>query len=613
LRPPATTAVERVRALGSAPFAPAFVVTAALVVAVVALQGSYYDGVLVLAVAYAVVTVGMAVQIGYSNQLAFSQSVFMGIGAYGVALLNTRYGWATPLALVAVVAGCGVLGTLVGSVVTRAPGLALALATILFPIPVTTYVTYSDFLGGYTGIGGIDPLWAGDTAEDGIIRSGIVAVILLGICLLVCGRILRSGIGLELALSSDERTSGALGILTSRRKLELYVLGSMLAALGGALFASTQVVVSSDVFSQATELTLLVMLFVGGRRSLVGAVVGAIGIEYLSGSTTLINTHLLVIQGVLLTVVLLFEPEGIAGIAGRVAGALARRLGEAPAVESVTPAGTGPVTIAAAGDGLGRGGRPDAPVLDCRGLSRRFGGLVAVDGVSLRIPERGLYGICGPNGAGKTTLLELIAGGLASDAGTVLLEGQDVTRRTAAQRAQLGVARTFQTVRLLRHRSALDNVAVACLPSHRTPMVRALIRSDLAGATACAREALARAGIGDLSHDDPGRFTLEGQRMVELARAIAARPRLLLLDEPASGLSGAQRGRLADLLVRMGEEMTILVVEHDLELLATIARRLFVMIDGRLRFEGDPGEFRTSSLVRTELMGLVGDYAASGG
>jgi ABC-type branched-subunit amino acid transport system ATPase component len=355
------------------------------------------------------------------------------------------------------------------------------------------------------------------------------------------------------------------------------------------------------------------MLFVGGRRSLVGAVVGAIGIEYLSGSTTLINTHLLVIQGVLLTAVLLFEPEGVAGIAGMVVRAMARRLGETESAESVTSAEPSPARVAVLDDPHGARDGPEAAVLDCRGLSRRFGGLVAVDDVSLRIPERGLYGICGPNGAGKTTLLELIAGGLASDAGQVFVEGRDVTRRTAAERAQLGVARTFQTVRLLRHRSALDNVAVACLPSHRTLMVRAVVRSDLAGASARAREALERVGIGDLSLDDPGRLTLEGQRMVELARAIAARPRLLLLDEPASGLSGAQRARLAELLVRLGDEMTILVVEHDLELLASMARRLFVMIDGRLRFEGDPAEFRASSLVRTELMGLVGDYAVSGG
>jgi branched-chain amino acid transport system permease protein len=605
----------RRRALGWGPAATAAVVTALGVASIVALQGSYYDSVLVLAVSFAIVTVGMAVQIGYSNQLAFSQSVFMGAGAYGVAILDTRYGWSVPLALLTVFVASGVVGAVVGSVVTRAPGLALALATVLFPIPVATYVTYTDFLGGYTGIEGIEPLWAGGTAADSLVRSGVIAALILGACVFVCGRILRSGIGLELALSSDQRTAGPLGILTGRRKLELFILGSMLAGLGGGVFAATQVVVSPDIFSQTTELTLLVMLFVGGRRSLIGAVVGAVGIEFLSGSTTAINTHLLIIEGVLLTAVLLFEPGGIAEIAGTAARRVGRRSGAAPARAAGAAAAVRPLhdTWGERGrpevDGGGAGGRP---ILDCRHVSKRFGGLVAVDDVSLEVPRRGLYGICGPNGAGKTTFLELVSGGLPLDGGRVFVDGRDVTGWTAAQRAQLGVARTFQTVRLMRHRSALDNVAVACLRSHRTFVTRAVIRSELAEAREHAHLALDRVGIAHLAHVDPGRHTLEVQRMVELARALAARPRLLLLDEPASGLSGVQRRRLTELLAGLGEEIAIVVVEHDLELLASIAGRLFVLVDGRLRFGGDPAEFRASSLVRTELMGLVGEAYAAG-
>jgi len=594
------------------PTGTAIWVTSLAILAVVALQGGYYGSVLVLGIAYAIVTVGMAVQIGYSHQLAFSQSVFMGMGAYGVAILDTRYGWPVPLALPVVVLGSGLVGAAVGSVVTRAPGLALALATVLFPIPVTTYVTYSDYLGSYTGIGGIAPLWAGDSASDSLIRSGIASALLLGLCVFACGRILRSGIGLELAVSSDERSAGALGIRTSRRKLELFVLGSMLAALGGAVFAGTQTVVSSDIFSQVSELTLLVMLFVGGCRSLVGAVVGAIGIEYLAGSATFVNTHLLIIEGVLLTVVLLFEPGGLAAIVvnavRRVPGSVPARVDHGPPAPVPRAAPAGPVRP---GRAEGIAPAADAPALVCRGVSKRFGGLVAVDEVSLEIPGRGLYGICGPNGAGKSTLLELISGGLRLDAGQVLVEGRDVSRWSAAERAQHGVARTFQTVRLIPHLSALDNVAIACLRSHRTSMIEAVVRSELEEARERAYAALARVGSAHLAAVDPGRLTLEGQRMVEMARAIAAGPRLLLLDEPASGLSGDQRGRLRELLLSLGAEVTVVVVEHDLELLATIAGQLFVLINGRLRFQGDGDGFRRSDLVRSELMGLVeGSYAA---
>jgi ABC-type branched-subunit amino acid transport system ATPase component len=238
-------------------------------------------------------------------------------------------------------------------------------------------------------------------------------------------------------------------------------------------------------------------------------------------------------------------------------------------------------------------------------LTKRFGGVVAVDDVSLAIRGLGIHAICGPNGAGKSTLFELAAGGLRPDDGQMLIDGVDVTKMPPYARAQLGIARTLQSVRLMSGRTVLDNVAVAALDSHRTFLTRAVVHSDLRQARERAREAIGRVGIGHLASSHVDQMTLEGQRMVELARVIVARPRLLMLDEPASGLGSEQRSRLAEILVELGRDTTIVLVEHDLQMVAQISSEVFVLIDGQLRFNGDADGFLNSELIRTELMGLT--------
>ena len=585
-------------------------------VTVVGLNGNYDGSIVVLALGYAVVTTGMSVQIGYSHQLAFSQSLFVGFGAYGAAVLNAKYGVPMLVSLVILLLGSAVLATLIGSLVTRAPGLALAVATLLFPLILTGYVTFSSYLGQTTGLGGIQPLWGGSTFQATLVRSGFVALLLLALAVFVCGRLLNSGVGLELALVGEgEHIAASLGIMTRRRKLEVFVFGCVLSCLGGIIYAGTQAFVSPDIFSAPTELTLLVMLFVGGRRSIAGAIVGALAIEFLTGSSTFVSTHLLLIEGVVLTVVLLFEPEGLAQITLRVSRFLLHRsptsarpmvadpvaVTVGPATAPRLPTVTPPALHGAAASAAERSG----PVLACVGLTRSFGGVVAVDNVSLEIPGIGLYGLCGPNGAGKSTLFNLIGGSIPPENGQVLFLGSDIAKADSARRANLGIARTFQAAHLMPDQTALDNVAVACLPSHETFMARTMFRRDLKDARERAREVLASIGVGHLAPVLAGQLTLEGQRMVELARALSSAPTVLLLDEPASGLSVDQRRRLAEILGEIATKTTIVLVEHDLSLLSDLAEKLFMLVDGKLEFEGEREAFKKSPVVRSVLMGLI--------
>jgi ABC-type branched-subunit amino acid transport system ATPase component len=271
---------------------------------------------------------------------------------------------------------------------------------------------------------------------------------------------------------------------------------------------------------------------------------------------------------------------------------------------------TRPVEPEAASTVLRSTDSPDQVLaLECQGVTKRFGGVVAVDEVSLTVAPLGVHALCGPNGAGKSTLFELICGGLQADAGDVFIEGHHVSKTPAYQRAQLGVARTLQSVRLMNSRTALDNVAVAAVPSHRTFITHAVVRSDLTVAYDRAWETLEELGISAVAQQRVGELTLESQRMVELARAMVTRPKILLLDEPASGLSSEQRARLAARLAKLGETVTVFLVEHDLQMVMDIAEEIFVLLDGRVVFTGDSEEFRTSSIVRQELMGLLANDA----
>jgi branched-chain amino acid transport system permease protein len=595
--------------------------------------GQQYTGsVFVLAACYAIVTAGMAVQIGFSQQIAFSQSVFMGVGAYGVAMLNTHYNMPVLIATPIVLVGSALLATLLGSVVTRASGLALAVATLMLPLIAVGYVSGTGFLGGAVGAPLPGTLWPSSSASTtvALVGGGLIVIALLALAVFIAARILTSDIGLELfVLGVDERTAAALGVRTPRRKLELFVLGCVFAALGGAVYAGTQQFVPETLVDPTAELALLIMLFIGGRRSVIGAVIGALVIQYLQGASNWVSVNILVVEGLLLTVVLLTDPEGLAGIVTTGVTWLRARLGSAAVGDGVggsnlakwssprphrqvsmggdatAAGGDGDVGGVAgeAGDGHVAGEPREAALLEVRSVFKEYGGLSVLEDVSLTLPERGLFALCGPNGAGKSTLLNVIGGSVAPTSGQVVLNGADITRRPPHERFYQGISRTFQSVHLIKGRTVLDNVAVACLASQKSSITTRIARSRLDQARAQASRALADLGMGHLAGREVSSLTLEAQRMVELARALAPNPRLLLLDEPASGLSEEQRQRLAVVLTTLASRTCVFLVEHDLALVAQVSERIFVLAAGRLVFDGGPEEFRSSPVVNTLLVG----------
>jgi branched-chain amino acid transport system permease protein len=317
----AGAAARRVRRHDPVPLAAAVGITVVGGLILAAMNGSYLGLTVTTGVGYAVVTVGMVLQLGYAKQLAFSQSVFMGVGAYGVGVLETKYGFSSLESLLAVIALAAVASLLIGAVVTRAPGLALALATLLLPLFIYQLATYSSYLGSFSGIDGVLPFWSGPDYESTLVRTGLISVLLLGLAAGLVLRVMRSGVGLQLmAMAEDERLGESLGVSLRQRRLEVFVVGSVLAAVGGAVLASAQGLVTPDVLSESAQITLLLMLFVAGRKSVAGAILGAIVIEYLTTSTSFISTNLGIIEGIVLLIVLLVEPDGVAGAVDRLLG-----------------------------------------------------------------------------------------------------------------------------------------------------------------------------------------------------------------------------------------------------------------------------------------------------
>ncbi|HZC40699.1 MAG TPA: branched-chain amino acid ABC transporter permease, partial [Streptosporangiaceae bacterium] len=331
-RPRAAAAMARLGRGGTprGPLGATALVTVIGLIVMVFFAQQYAGSVFMLAFTYAIVTAGMAVQIGFSQQIAFSQSVFMGFGAYGVAILNTRLAMPSALAALVVTVASGLVALLLGSVVTRASGLALAVATIMLPLIAVGYLSSASYLGGSVGMPLTGSLWPAFSPEATLVGNALITVGVVAVVVFVAARILSSDIGLELyVLGADERTAAAVGVATPRRKLELFVLGSMFAALGGAVYAGSQLFVPATIVDPTAELSLLMMLFVGGRRSILGAVAGALLIQYVSGASSWVSINILVVEGVLITVVLLVDPEGLAGILSAVYARLRGRPADA--------------------------------------------------------------------------------------------------------------------------------------------------------------------------------------------------------------------------------------------------------------------------------------------
>jgi ABC-type branched-subunit amino acid transport system permease subunit/ABC-type branched-subunit amino acid transport system ATPase component len=497
---------------------------------------------------FGLVTIGLSLLTGVAGLTSFGQAAFVGIGAYTTAALTTKFGispWLTLwIGLIASMATALVLGLLT----LRLGGHYLPLGTIAWGLNLYFLVGNVDTLGGHTGIGDIPPLVIfGFPINTDLRFYYVVLPCVLGAALLV-ENLLSSREGRAIrCVRGVQAMAEAMGINTERSKLAAFVIAAMLASLSGWLYAHLQRFVNPTPFGITSSIEYLFMTVIGGAGFIWGAVLGAGIVTLLREALTdflprfgIETGNYEVLISSIVTIILLHRaPEGLwpwLSFGKR------SRPNDAPQMNEPIDLARRPETS------LGR------DLLNVRDVSKRFGGLVAVDGVSLTVGAREIVGLLGPNGAGKTTMFNLILGGLEPTDGEIAVLGHHTARIDLHKISRLGVGRTFQHVKLLPRLSVLENVAIGAHARASAGLLRSALhleRHEERHLLAEARRQLERVGLADRIREPAGNLSLGEQRLLEIARALASNPLLLLLDEPAAGLRYHEKQALA-ILVAMG-------------------------------------------------------------
>ena len=550
---------------------PYFIVAAiAVFVAATMNFDGYVLNILMQAATFAIAVFGLTVVLGLCGQINLAQAAFFGLGAYAVGLGTADYQINFWICLVAGSLLALAAGALLGMSTLKLGGHYLAMVTISFQQIVTLVM--------------INAIWL-TRGPDGISKIGRPALFqsqqsFLAFCvaaLAVIGYLVwhlpdtRIGRAMR-AVRDNELAAGVAGIDIFRTKVAAFALSALLGGIGGGLFAGGFSYVSPDQFSFAESIVFLTMALLGGVGSPIGAVIGT-GLlilipEWLRFLKNIPGLYL-AIYGLFVILIVRFMPDGIWGFVQEI---ITRWRARTPPQIASPALQLAPARIG--GD----------MVLEVTGLSKHFGGLKAVDKVDLSVRRGSVHALIGPNGSGKTTTLNMLSGLYKTTAGRIVLDGTDVTDMPAHQRTAAGLGRTFQNIRLFRSMSALENVVIGA----ERPGNTLIGEGGQDALTQRAMSALTFVGLGGRANELVSSFSYGHQRLIEIARALAGNPTLLLLDEPAAGLNSSEKVELHDLLKRIAAQgLTILIIDHDMTLVREAAQHITVLNFGKRIADGE--------------------------
>jgi len=581
---------------------PLLVMALALVPAV--LEGKFVVFQATQACIYMIVAMGLNIVAGYAGQTSLAQGALVAIGAYAAALLMIKlqlsFWLAAPLAMVITSA----VGALVALPALRLSTWYFALISLTFASVVgELIVEWRGLTGGFTGVVDIPrPMLGGQALSDRGLYLLVLATAVL--TFLVLRNVVNSRLGRAMvAVRDNPLAATASGVSLLSVKMFAFIVSAALAGLGGAFFAVQKTVISVDDFSTDFSIFFLLIMVVGGSGRLWGPIVGTLVFFLVPELLGALASWRMLVYGVLLLLLMLFAPEGVVG------GVESLMQRWRKPMQGVVGSVAAPVVEASRA--VLQGAK-----LSVAGVRKRFGGVQALDGVTLDAPAGRTYAIVGPNGSGKTTLLNLISGLVNADEGTVQLDGDSLRGRKPHQVARAGVGRTFQTPKLLGHMSLLDNVLLGAYASEQATTLELALRlprarRESAELTARAMRYLSFVGLADSAHRSAGEIPHGQQRLLEIARALAAQPRLLLLDEPAAGLSLSELDRLGALIRDIAMQgTTVVIVEHHLELVGEISDGVTVIDRGRVLTAGSAAEVFSHPEVIDAYMGRANKESA---
>jgi ABC-type branched-subunit amino acid transport system ATPase component/ABC-type branched-subunit amino acid transport system permease subunit len=549
----------------------------------------------------ALVAMGLVLLTGVGGLTSFGQAAFCGFGAYTTALLTTAYGLSPWLSLPLSLIVSGGAAVLLGLITVRLSGHYLPLGTIAWGLSLYYIFGRIALLGRNDGISSIPPLAIGSFQLLDIGRIYYAIWIAVFVAAVLTLNLLDSRTGRAIrALRRGHVAAESFGVSTARAKLFVFIYAAVLAGLSGWLYAHFQRAVNPTPFGIDAGIEYLFIAVVGGAGHVWGAVLGAAIVTVLKyvlqdALPALFQTHLqleTIVFGMLLVLLLQVAPSGVwPRLAALLPPSLRARDGTGRALPQRDKRGEARTLLAV------------------RNLTRRFGGLVAVNDVSFDVTAGQILALIGPNGAGKSTTFNMITGVLPPTSGTIMLDGKRIDDLTPQTIAQLGVARTFQHVKLVPDMSVEENVALGAFLRGHSSALASMLRLDRADEAALRSEArtqLARVGLADAAHFPAASLPLGQQRLVEIARALANDPILLLLDEPAAGLRHREKAELAELLRKLRSEgVTVVLVEHDMGFVMDIAERIVVLDFGTRIAEGVAGEVRTNPAVIAAYLGVA--------
>jgi ABC-type branched-subunit amino acid transport system ATPase component/ABC-type branched-subunit amino acid transport system permease subunit len=555
-------------------------------------QNSYYQLIMTVVPVWGVMGLAWNLLSGYSGFVSFGHAAFFGLGAYFVALAQIKWGLSPWLGIPCAGLVGALAGLLVGVPTFRLRGHYFALAMLAYPLALLYVFEWLGYQELTLPMERTSPL-AYMQFEDHRIYAWLALALMVG-AMVLTSMVERSRFGMSLvAIKQDEAAAEAAGIRTLTWKLRAITLSGAMAGIAGGFYAVVLLVVTPPaVFGMLVSAQALIVTMFGGVGTLWGPVIGSVVLVPLSEFLHARLGNIIpgiqgVVYGIAIVVVTLLAPEGIFW---KIKDVLRRRAALAPGMPKAADAPkSGVVTELPV-----RRNEHAAVMLEAHNVSKAFGGLKAVQDVSIQVFKGEILGIIGPNGAGKTTFFNLLNGFISADQGRVLLEGQDIAGKKPYEICDAGVGRTFQVVRPFRRMTVLENVVVGAYVH---------TASDKA-AREIAEEALTRVGLSEIAHTLAGSLSNKQLRLLEIARALAGKPKVLLLDETLAGLGGSEVEEVIGLVRRLAAQgMTIVIIEHTMQAMVRLVDRFIVLNDGAVLAQGQPADVTRDPAVIDAYLG----------
>lgn len=552
---------------------------------------------------HALVCLGLVLMTGMAGLTSFGQAAFVGLGAYTSAVLVTSLGWSPWLSLPAALLVSGGSAYVLGWLTISLSSHYLVLGTMAWGISLYNLFGNLKGLGGYNGIGGIPAISIPGLDLQNAQTFFLLIWVFNGFAFLFARNLLDSRIGRAIRSLKDPLMAQSFGVWTTRLNVSIFVIAAVLAGLAGWLHAHYVTVVNPGPFGVGASIDYLFMAVVGGTSSLAGALVGPVVVELLRtvvrdtipGLTGVGGSFEIMVFGIVVILLLRGSGNGLAALLFR-----SKSASRAPVAPNHAKAYE-PRAKPELGSAL----------LKVKGLTKRYGGLTAVDQVDFEVVAGELLGVIGPNGAGKSSLFNVLTGVISPSEGSVTFMGRSIAGFNPRKIAALGIARSFQHVRIRADLTVLENVALGAYGRGGPGFLSAMLRLDRDEEHRILFEAqrqLDRVGLGAFAALPAGSLALGQQRLVEIARALASDPVLLLLDEPAAGLRLQEKQALADLLRQLrAEGVTMLLVEHDMDFVMSLVDRIVVLQYGRRIAMGTAQEVQRDPRVIEAYLGGIED------